>query len=110
MTKEDYCFDMENYKVKDITKTNIDERISYMYLKYKLMEARIQKAAGMNHLATDICLQIMIYVKTFYDCTEPAKFWLTAVKAAKIQSTQLCNAKEYDSALKILMNVGEKVM
>ena len=51
----------------------------------------------------------MIYVKTFFDSADPSKFWLTAVKAAKIQSTQLCNAKEYDSALKILINVGEKV-
>lgn len=58
-----------------------------MYLKYKLLEARIQKAVGMNHEATDICLKIMIYVKTFYDIQEPSKFWLTAVKAAKIQST-----------------------
>lgn len=109
LNKDDYEFDMDNYKLKDITQCGIDERISYMYLKYKLLEARIQKAVGMNHVATDICLQIMIYVKTFYDVSEPSKFWLTAVKASKIQSTQLCNAKEYDSALKVLMNVGEKV-
>lgn len=63
----------------------------------------------MNHTATDLCLFIMTYVKMFYDVQPPAKFWLSAVKAAQIQSTQLCNAKEYDSALKVLQNVGEKV-
>lgn len=51
----------------------------------------------------------MIYVKTFYDVSDPSKFWLCAVKAAQIHSTQLCNAKEYDSALKVLLNVAEKV-
>lgn len=73
------------------------------------MEARIQKAIGANHIATEACNAIMTYVKAFYDVQAPAKFWLTAVKAAQIQSTQLCNAKEYDSALKVLQNVGGKV-
>jgi len=56
LTKDDYEFNMEDYKLKEITQIGIDERISYMYLKYKLLEARIQKAVGMNHLATNICL------------------------------------------------------
>ena len=36
-------------------------------------------------------------------------FWLSAVKAAEIQSTQLCNAKEYDAALILLKNIGMRV-
>ena len=50
----------------------------------------------------------MLYVKRNQDAT-PQKSWLTAVKAAQVQSTQLCNCKEYDSALKILQDIGEQV-
>lgn len=100
---------MEEFDAKPIASAALGDRISYMYLKYRLLQARIHKATGMNHKATDICNAIMTYVRTFYDVRPPAKFWLSAVKAAQIQSTQLCNAKEYDSALKVLQNVGEKV-
>ena len=52
----------------------------------------------MCHVAHDICNSIMLYVKLFKDMT-PSKFWLTAAKAAQVQCTQLCNAREYDDAL-----------
>ena len=100
---------MDGSDIQPIAQVVFGDRISYIYLKYRLLDARIQKAIGMNHKATAICNSIMAFVKTFYDVHPPSKFWLTAVKAAQIQSTQLCNAKEYDSALKVLQNVGEKV-
>lgn len=75
---------MEDAAVQPIAQVAFGDRISYIYLKYRLLEARIQKAAGMNHKATDICNAIMTYVKAFYDVHEPSKFWLTAVKAAQI--------------------------
>lgn len=62
----------------------------------------------MNNVAHDIANSIMLYVKLFKDET-PEKFWLSAAKAAQIQSTQLCNAKEYDAALLLLRNIGLKV-
>jgi len=62
----------------------------------------------MNHKAHDICNSIILFVKLFKD-EEPSKFWLTAVKAAQLQSIQLCNAKEFDDALLLLNNIGLKI-
>ena len=89
MTKKDYEFSMDDSEVQPIASVAFGDRISYIYLKYRLLEARIQKAVGMNHKATEICISIMTYVKMFHDQEKlekeaPAKFWLTAVKAAQI--------------------------
>ena len=47
----------------------------------------------------------MLYVKLYKDVV-PAKFWLTAVKAAQVQSVQLCNAREYKEGFALLENIG----
>ena len=62
----------------------------------------------MNHKAHDICNSIILFVKIFKEL-EPSKFWLSAVKAAQIQSVQLCNAKEFDAALLLLNKVGQMI-
>jgi len=62
----------------------------------------------MNNTAAEICNSIMLYVKRNQDAT-PQKSWLSAAKAAQVQSTQLCNSKEYDSALKVLQDIAEQV-
>lgn len=97
----------EDSGVKEITlqKIEVPDHINYIFLKYKLIQARINKAIGMNEVAHEICNHIMLYVRQFQDMP-PSKFWLTAVKAAQIQSVQLCNAKEYEDASKLLRNVG----
>lgn len=56
MNKEDYEFNVEDMDVKAITKVVAEERVNYMYLKYKLLQARLQKAIGMNHVASELCM------------------------------------------------------
>lgn len=50
----------------------------------------------------------MSYVKKFKDMV-PAKFWLCAAKAADSQSSQLCNAREFDDALLLIENISTKL-
>jgi hypothetical protein len=57
-----------------------------MYFKYRLLQARIHKASNMSHLAHDICMQIMVYIRKQREMT-PEKYWLTAFKAANIVDT-----------------------
>ena len=53
---------------------------------------------------------MITYVGIFLNSsTDPEKFWLSAVKAAQVQAIQLCNAKEYEFALKLLKNVSQKL-
>jgi hypothetical protein len=80
----------------------------YIFLKFRLLQAKINKSIGMNHKAHDICNSIILFVKLFKDET-PAKFWLTAVKAGQLHSVQLCNAKEFDDALLLLNNISQKI-
>jgi hypothetical protein len=62
----------------------------------------------MNTVAQDIVTSIILYIKMFKDMT-PSKFWLVACKAAVVQSTQLCNAREYNDAIKLIENISGKV-
>lgn len=41
LTKKDYEFNMDETTVTAITQVAVADRISYIYLKYKLLEARI---------------------------------------------------------------------
>lgn len=95
--------------IKEIKSVEVPNEISYIFLKYRLMQARINKAIGLNGLAHDIVNSILVYIKQFSQET-PSKFWLIAFKASQVQMTQLCNAKEFDSALLMLKNIGQKVI
>jgi hypothetical protein len=55
-------------------------------MKYRLLQARIHKASSMNHVAHEICTEIILYVRRLKEMT-PSKYWLTAVKAAQIIDT-----------------------
>lgn len=67
-------------------KEELDEHIIYIVLKYRLLQARLNKAIHMSHIAHDICNSIMLYVKKQLDLT-PKKYWLVAVKAAEVHGT-----------------------
>ena len=73
--------DEKEAQIKEITKINVESHISYIFLKWRLLQARINKSIGMNNLAHDQVNSIILYVKLFKDET-PEKFWLSAVKAA----------------------------
>ena len=91
--------------ISEVNSEDSPDWIKYIFLKLRLLQAKVNKSIGMNHLAHEICSSIIAYVRSFKDL-EPKKFWLQAVKAAQVCSTQLCNAREYDDALKLLENFG----
>ena len=39
----------------------------------------------------------------------PAKYWLTAAKAAESQATLFSNAREYEDAIKLLKDVSTEI-
>lgn len=84
------------------------EEVVYIYFKFRLLQARINKAIGMNHVSHSICNSIILYVRKFKEMV-PKKFWLASVKAAQVQATQLCNAREFDDAILLIENVSGKV-
>ena len=88
-----------------ITEVEVPEAVTYMYLKYRLLQARLNKSIGFANKAQDICTDIVMYLRQFKEMT-PQKCWLTAVKAAEIQAILLCNAREYDDAIKLLEHTG----
>ena len=54
--------------------------------------------------------QIISYVGIYLNSSaSPEKFWMSAVKAAQVQAIQLCNAKEFEYAMKLLKNVSQKL-
>jgi hypothetical protein len=50
-----------------VDEVNVPAKISYLYLKYRLLQCRINKAIGMNGKAHDIVNSIIMYVKRFQD-------------------------------------------
>lgn len=51
--------------IKEIKKIEVPPKISYLILKYKLLQARLNKAIGKNGQAHDIVNEILLYVKLF---------------------------------------------
>ena len=72
--------------ITEIKQVEVPKEISYIFLKYRLLQARINKAIGLNGEAHDIVNSILFYVKLFKEDT-PSKFWLTAFKACQVQMT-----------------------
>ena len=70
-------------KIQEIQQIEVPPHISYIFLKYKLIMARINKAISKNPEAHDIVNQIILYVKKCMT-GQPSKFWLIAVKAVQI--------------------------
>ena len=48
-------------------KVDVPDMIIYIFLKFRLLQARINKSIGMNHIAHDICNSIILFVKLFKD-------------------------------------------
>jgi hypothetical protein len=48
-------------------KVDVPESVIYIFLKFRLLQARINKSIGMNHEAHDICNSIILFVKLFKD-------------------------------------------
>lgn len=80
-----------------------------MFFKYRLLQARIHKASNMCHLAHEISMEIMLYVRRQRDLN-PAKYWMAAVKAAQIVDTQFCNAREFDDGLLVMEKVAMRTV
>ena len=93
----------------ELDKFEVPEAFIYIFLKFRLLQAKINKSIGMSHECHDICNSIILFVKIFKDL-DPRKFWLSALKAAQIQSSQLCVAKEFDAALVLLNKVGKTII
>lgn len=95
-----------------IQKVEVPEFATYIYLKFRLLSARCLKATNKAIEAHSECTQIIMQVKQCQELT-PSKYWLTAVKAAGIVSTQFCNAREFNEGLvyleKVAMPIVEKV-
>lgn len=75
--------DEDKSTIVEIRKVEVPDEISYIFLKYRLLQARINKAIGLNGAAHDIVNSILLYVKLFAEFT-PSKFWLTAFKAVQV--------------------------
>jgi len=61
----------------------VPEAINYIFLKHKLLEARLLKLSNNSAKCHAVCNSIMLYVKLYKDMT-PSKFWLSAAKAAQL--------------------------
>lgn len=68
-----------------INDINAPDYVIYMYLKFRLLQARTNKAIGMNHIAHEQCNSIIMFRRQFMHMT-PAKWWISACKAAEVQS------------------------
>ena len=91
-----------------INQVETPDYVVYIFMKYKLLQARLNRAIGMCQVSEDVSNSIMKYVQKFKVMT-PSKFWLCAAKAAETQAAQLSNAREFDDALLLLKNVSTKV-
>lgn len=100
--------DENDTKIQEIKKIEVEPHICYIFLKYRLLQARINKGIAKNPEAHDIVNSIVLLVKKLMEQTT-SKYMLIAVKAVQVQMTQLCNAKEFESALLMLKNIGAKV-
>ncbi len=72
--------------ISEVSQKDAPDWIRYIFLKLRLLQAKVNKSIGMNHVAHEICFSIIGYVRSFKDL-EPKKFWLQAVKAAQVCST-----------------------
>lgn len=55
--------DENDPKIQEIEEVKVPSHISYLYLKYKLVQARINKAISRNPEAHDNVNEILLYVK-----------------------------------------------
>jgi hypothetical protein len=69
-----------------INDINVPDYVIYIYMKFRLLQARVNKAIGMNHVAHEICNAIIMFRRKFMHMT-PAKWWISACKAAEVLST-----------------------
>ena len=67
--------------IAEIKTIDAPEYIIYMYLKLKLLLARVVKSIGKSSTAHDLCNYIIMVVKNVKDLP-PKKFWMSACKAA----------------------------
>ena len=65
-----------------INQVETPDYVVYIFLKLKLLQARLNRAIGMCNVSEETSNAIMKYVQKFKDMT-PSKSWLCAAKAAE---------------------------